>query len=112
MDIGGDGVVLTSSHKVFFLSVCRTKASRLAEENLVLGQKLAALKEEGLKETEEELRSETKTFLISRYFSCVWFRYLKGFSSVSGFRQTLQQLTEEKTATQKEVESCNKQVHF
>lgn len=53
----------------FFLSVCRTKASRLAEENLVLGQKLAALKEEGLKETEVELRSETKSFSISRYFS-------------------------------------------
>lgn len=105
-------IFLASSHKVFFLTLCRTKASHLAEENLVLGQKLAALKEEGLKETQEEWRSETRSFLISRYFSCVWFRYLKRFSSVSGCRQTLQQLSEEKTAAQKEVESCNKQVHF
>lgn len=34
-------------------SVYRTEASRLAEENLVLRQKLAALKEEDLKETDE-----------------------------------------------------------
>lgn len=112
MDIGGYGVVLHIKVFFFCLSVCRTKASRLAEENHVLGQKLAALKEEGLKETEEELRSETKSFSISRSFSCVWFRYVKRFSCVSGFRQTLQQLSEEKTAAQKEVESCNKQVHF
>lgn len=110
MDIGGYGVVLASSHKVCLF--CRTEVNRLAEENHVLGQKLAALKEEGLKETEEELRSETMSFSISRYFSCVWFEYPMGFSSVSGFRQTLQQLSEEKTAAQKEVESCNKQVRF
>lgn len=44
----------------FFLflscSACRTKARRLAEENTALGQKLAALKDEDLKETQEELR--------------------------------------------------------
>lgn len=33
----------------------RSEASRLAEENVVLRQKLAALKEEDLKETREEL---------------------------------------------------------
>ena len=33
----------------------RSEASRLAEENVVLRQKLAVLKEEDLKETREEL---------------------------------------------------------
>lgn len=37
------------------LSIYRTEASRLSEENLILRQKLAALKEEDLKETQEEL---------------------------------------------------------
>ena len=37
------------------LSAHRSEASRLAEENLVLGQKLSALKEDDLRETQEEL---------------------------------------------------------
>lgn len=38
----------------------RNKASRLAEENAELGQKLAALKDEDLEKTQEELRCERK----------------------------------------------------
>lgn len=38
-----------------FLSVYRSEASRLSEENVILRQKLAALKEEDLKEAQQEL---------------------------------------------------------
>lgn len=46
------GTILCCSFANEALSVCRTEASRLADENLVLRQKLAALKEEDLKEEE------------------------------------------------------------
>uniref|UniRef100_A0A3Q3WL99 EF-hand domain-containing protein n=1 Tax=Mola mola TaxID=94237 RepID=A0A3Q3WL99_MOLML len=42
-----------------------TEASRLAEENLVLGQKLSALKEEDLKEAQEELMMDETLQAVS-----------------------------------------------
>ena len=41
------------SNEILFIN--RSEASRLTEENLVLKQKLAVLKEEDLKEAQEEL---------------------------------------------------------
>ncbi|XP_039993164.1 ninein isoform X2 [Xiphias gladius] len=58
----------------------RSEASRLAEENLVLRQKIAALKEEDLKEAQEELI------------------------------QTLEYLKKEKSAAQKAAENFRKQI--
>ena len=55
MDLNGLQESISPTFSNLVLSLSRSEASRLAEENLILRQKIMALKEGDLKEAQDEL---------------------------------------------------------